>query len=92
MVLIFPQGKLYSNHVGNVLFEKGLISLINASAKEFQYVFAATFVDFFGMRKASINCYLQTWQNPDYSSLTAIESAYNKHYDASRQQQNHITV
>ncbi|MFA5245409.1 MAG: 1-acyl-sn-glycerol-3-phosphate acyltransferase, partial [Pedobacter sp.] len=41
LVLIFPQGKLYSGHVDEVKFEKGLMNLINSSKRNFQYVFSA---------------------------------------------------
>ena len=33
LVLIFPQGKLYSGHVEQIQFEKGLMNLINVSSK-----------------------------------------------------------
>jgi len=92
LVVIFPQGKLYSNHVDNIQFEKGLIKLINASNRDFQYLFAATFVDYFEKRKPSVTCYLKKWEAAEFTSLQLIKSAYNKHYETSRQQQSRITV
>ncbi|HEX8378451.1 MAG TPA: 1-acyl-sn-glycerol-3-phosphate acyltransferase [Pedobacter sp.] len=92
LVLIFPQGKLYSNHTDSIVFEKGLINLINSSKKNFQYLFAASFVDFFAKRKPSVTCYLQTWEGAEFTSLQLIKNAYNKHYETSRQQQSRITV
>lgn len=87
LVLIFPQGKLYSGHVDEVKFEKGLMNLINSSNRDFQYVFAAGFTDYFQNRKPAINCYLQVWEGAEYTSLQLIKSAYNKHYEQSRQKQ-----
>ena len=87
LVLVFPQGRLHSNHVDSIAFEKGLINLINSSKKDFQYVFSAIFVDYFQKRKPSVRCYLQTWQGEEFVSLQLIKSAYNKHYETSRQQQ-----
>ena len=92
LVLIFPQGKLYSSHSRDINFEKGLINLINSSDRKFQYVFAATFVDYFENRKPSVCCYLNTWEGAEFTSLQLIKSAYNKHYEISRQEQARITV
>lgn len=87
LVLIFPQGKLNSNHVDEVKFEKGLMNLINSSSKTFQYIFAASFLDYFENRKPTINCYLQNWEGAEFTSLQLIKSAFNKHYDNARQKQ-----
>ncbi len=92
LVLIFPQGKLYSNHVDDIDLQKGLMNLINMSSKKFQYFFAALFADYFEHRKPSVTCYLQEWEGAEFTSLQLIKSAYNKHYEASRQQQAVITV
>ena len=87
LVLIFPQGKLYSNHVKEVFFEKGLLNLINSSNRSFQYLFAASFVDYFEHRKPTATVYLQQWEGAEFTSLQVIKSAFNKHYELSRQQQ-----
>lgn len=92
LVVIFPQGKLHSSHTDEVLFEKGLTNLINASEKKFQYVFAAIFTDYFEHRKPSLRCYLQTWEAAEFTSLQLIKSEYNKHFEASRKQQNQVIV
>ncbi len=87
LVLIFPQGKLYSGHVDEVKFEKGLMNLINSSKRNFQYVFSAGFIDYFQNRKPILTCYLKEWEGAEYTSLQLIKSAYNKHYEDSRQKQ-----
>ena len=92
LVLIFPQGKLYSSHVRQVEFEKGLIRVINASEKKFQYVFAASFVDYFENRKPTVRCYLSCWEGAEFTSLQLIKSAYNRHFELSKQVQNGIIV
>ena len=92
LVLIFPQGKLYSNHVQQINFEKGLINLINSSGKKFQYLFVALFVDYFEHRKPSVYCYLQQWEGAEFTSLQLIKSNFNKHYETSRQQQADLTA
>jgi 1-acyl-sn-glycerol-3-phosphate acyltransferase len=92
LVLIFPQGKLHSGHVEDVIFEKGLMNLISSSSKSFQYVFAASFSDYFQNRKPTINCYLQEWEGAEFTSLQLIKSAFNKHYEYARQKQTAIAV
>ena len=92
LVLIFPQGKLYSGHTDQIQFQKGLMSMINISSKKFQYIFSAIFVDYLEHRKASVTCYLEGWEGAEFTSLQLIKSAYNKHYEASRQQQSSVTV
>ena len=92
LVLIFPQGKLYSGHVEEVQFQKGLINLINSSDRKFQYIFAASFADYFEHRKPVLTCYLQDWEGAEFTSLQLIKSAYNKHYENSRQKQTAIQV
>lgn len=92
LVVIFPQGKLYSSHIDEVAFEKGLMNIINSSGKKFQYLFAVIFTDYFQNRKPSINCYLQTWEGAEFTSLQLIKSEFNKHFEASRKQQNQLSV
>ena len=75
-----------------ISFQKGLMNMINTSSKKFQYIFSANFVDYFEHRKASVTCYLQEWVGAEFTSLQLIKSAYNKHYEVSRQQQCSVTV
>ncbi|MGM9477930.1 1-acyl-sn-glycerol-3-phosphate acyltransferase [Pedobacter sp. GSP4] len=91
LVLVFPQGKLYSNHLKQIHFEKGVMQMINASQKKTNIVFAATFVDYFAKRKPSAYTYLQNWETEEYVSLQLLKSAYNKHYDQSVIKQTQIT-
>lgn len=91
LILMFPQGKLYSNHLKSISFEKGVMHLINASKKKVNVIFAATFIDYFAKRKPSAYTYLQSWQNEEYINLQVLKSAYNKHYDQSVVKQSAIT-
>ncbi|MBU0694933.1 MAG: lysophospholipid acyltransferase family protein, partial [Bacteroidetes bacterium] len=81
LVLIFPQGELYSSHSAAIQFEKGVSRIIAASKKQFQYIFAAVLTDYFDRRKPSIKAYLEHWEAKEYNSLQVIKSAYNKHYE-----------
>ncbi|MFC4211559.1 1-acyl-sn-glycerol-3-phosphate acyltransferase [Pedobacter lithocola] len=91
LVLVFPQGKLYSNHLKSINFQKGVMQMINSSQKKLNIVFAATFVDYFSKRKASAYTYLQNWENEEYTSLQLLKSEYNKHYDNAVVKQTQIT-
>ncbi|WP_256009006.1 1-acyl-sn-glycerol-3-phosphate acyltransferase [Desertivirga xinjiangensis] len=92
LLLIFPQGKLFSNHLEQIEFGKGLSRVIDHSSKNFQYLFAATFVDYFDTPKPLVTCYLQNHDYADLDNLALIQSAYNVHYKNSRQQQCRITI
>ena len=81
LVLIFPQGRLYANHVPSVSFEKGIMQVFNASQKKFQIVFSATSVSH-ARRKPQLNTDLQVWNAEEYLSLQLLKSEYNKHYQA----------
>ncbi|MFM6953389.1 MAG: 1-acyl-sn-glycerol-3-phosphate acyltransferase [Sphingobacteriaceae bacterium] len=88
MVVIFPQGKLFSSHTDEVIFEKGLMNIINSSDRKFQYLFVALLVDYFQFRKPSAKAYLQTWEGAEFTSLQLIKSEYNKHYSQAKRSQN----
>lgn len=92
LVVIFPQGKLYSNHIGQTGFEKGLNHIMKNADHGFQYLFAALFVDYFDNRKPSVTCYLAQHNCDTFDSLKTVENAYNLHYQTSRQQQAGIIV
>ena len=92
LVLLFPQGKVYSAHVGTVNFEKGVMQVVNASQKKFKIVFAATFADYFSNRKAVIKTSLRSWEAAEYVSLQLLKSEYNKHYSKSLKEQTKVTA
>lgn len=92
LVLIFPQGELYSSHSATIQFEKGVSRIIAASKKQFQYVFAAVLTDYFDRRKPSVKVYLERWEAQEYNTLQVIKNAYNKHYERSIKQQTEVKV
>lgn len=80
LVLIFPQGKLHSMHINKIEFQKGLVKIIEASTKQFQFLFAASFTDYFEHKKPSLHIYLKTLPVQHFKNLPQIELAYNQHY------------
>lgn len=87
LLLIFPQGKLHSSHLTKIAFEKGLLKIIEASKKEFQFLFAASFTDYFENQKPSLQLYLKTQEVNELDTLLEIESAYNAHFEAALEEQ-----
>lgn len=93
LLLMFPQGKLYSNFVNQVNFEQGLLKIMKKAEGKFQLLFAATFVQYFKHKKPSVTVYLKT-EGERYSDKTIneVQSAYQQHYDASKLQQTEIDI
>jgi 1-acyl-sn-glycerol-3-phosphate acyltransferase len=87
MVVIFPQGKLYSNMVSEVVFEKGIVHIINKAAGKFNLVYAATFIENFQNFKVVANVYLKAAATPNFSDINQLQADYQQHYTAARQQQ-----
>ena len=91
MVLIFPQGKLYSNFVNEINFEKGVMKVIQKAEGNFQLLFATTFAQYFKHRKQSVTVYLK---QEEYSgkSFEDIKNDYQKHYQNIKLQQTEIVI
>lgn len=80
LVLLFPQGKLYPAYASNIVFEKGVMQVVNESKKKFQIVFAANLFDH-TKRKPAVYTELKIWEAEEYMSLQLLKREYNKHYD-----------
>jgi 1-acyl-sn-glycerol-3-phosphate acyltransferase len=91
LVLIFPQGKLYSNFVNTVQFEKGIARVIEKSGGQFQLLFAATFIQYLKHKKPTATVYFQIEpsQNKNFEDL---KNGYQMHYDNAKLQQTEIVI
>jgi len=87
LLLVFPQGKLYTSYINTISFEKGVMQLINASRKKFQIVFSATLTDYFDKRRPAATSYLDQWEAEEYVSLQLLKREFNKHYSQAIGQQ-----
>jgi len=92
LVLIFPQGKLHSNFVTEVQFEKGVMKIIAKAADKFQLVYAATFIESFQYKKPTANIYLSNHTNCTFENIEALTHHYQQHYDEARRLQTKITL
>jgi len=92
VVVIFPQGKLYSNFITDVHFEKGLIKITDQAAGKFQLVTAATFVENFQHKKPLIKVYLNKTTNNTFENIAELNDIYQQHYNAAHLQQTEIVL
>jgi 1-acyl-sn-glycerol-3-phosphate acyltransferase len=93
LLLMFPQGKLYSNFVTRVHFEQGLLKIMKKAEGKFQLLFAATFIQYLKHKKPSVTVYLKT-EGERYSdkSINELQNAYQQYYDAGKLQQTEIDI
>jgi 1-acyl-sn-glycerol-3-phosphate acyltransferase len=92
LILMFPQGKLYSNLVNEVQFEKGIMKIAEKTKDDIQVVFAATFIENFQHKKPTATVYLKAANDNNFADIDALQQAYQQHYKAARLQQTQITV
>jgi len=93
VVLMFPQGKLYSNFVEHVHFERGVLNIIQKTNPDVQLVFAATFVQYFKHKKPTATVYLkQETVNYADKTINDLQRAYQQHYTASKLLQTDIDI
>ena len=91
LVLIFPQGKLYSNFVSDIHFEKGIAKVIEKTEGRFQLLFAATFVQYLKHKKPTASIYLQN-ASAEGKSFEDLKNAYQKYYVSAKLQQIEIVI
>jgi 1-acyl-sn-glycerol-3-phosphate acyltransferase len=91
LVLIFPQGKLYSNFVNDIHFEKGAVKVMDKAEGKFQLIFAATFIQYLQHKKQSVTVYLKNEEHAG-KSFEEIKNAFQKHYDSTKLQQTEIVI
>jgi 1-acyl-sn-glycerol-3-phosphate acyltransferase len=93
MLLIFPQGKLYSNFTDKMVFQKGLMKIMSGVQNNFQLIFAATFIEYLKYKKPSVNVYLKTLsESLTYKDIDELATAYQQHYDSAKQLQTQIVL
>lgn len=92
LVVIFPQGKLYSNFINKVNFEKGVMKVLKQADNKFQLVTAVTFVENLRHKKPSVNIYLQAIPPTKFENITELNDIYQQHYNAAHQQQTEIVL
>lgn len=91
LLLIFPQGKLYSNFIDDIRFENGLSRIIAQSSKKFEYIMAASFTEHLDHKKPSVNIHLKSAVIPG-DDIPTLNHVYNQHYHQSKQLQTQTVI
>lgn len=77
LVLIFPQGKIQSQHSKQFQFEQGINRIIADNKGLIQIVFVANFTEYLSQAKASVFIHFESYEA---NANTSIEEAYNSFY------------
>lgn len=78
MVLMFPQGKIFSNYTGTIIFEKGVERILAEAAGRVQVIFEVNLVEYLSHSRPSLYIYLCEYSGP--GTRADLEAAYNKFY------------
>ncbi|QHS54440.1 glycerol acyltransferase [Mucilaginibacter sp. 14171R-50] len=93
LVLMFPQGRLFSNFTSHVTFQKGIMKLIENATDHYQVIFAATFIQYLQHKKPTVTVYLKREDdNFKGKTINDLQSSYQQHYQSSKQQQTEIDI
>jgi hypothetical protein len=91
MVVIYPQGKLFSSHTPYVQFKKGIERLNFDSSTTPDIYFLVQLTDYFQYDKPTLFYYLQK-ASDTITSTRDFETAYNDFYRQSIEQHSQLTV
>lgn len=76
MLLMFPEGKLGTQHRSELKFRKGIERIIGQTPNT-RVIFAACLTDYYGHRRPTLVLSLKEYEGP--SNLIDLEAAYNNH-------------
>jgi 1-acyl-sn-glycerol-3-phosphate acyltransferase len=91
LVIIFPQGKLYSSHAPEIHFKKGIERLRFDHQIQPDVYFLVQLTDYFQFEKPTLYFYLKKATNEDIATRS-YELAYNQFYQQTLQQHSQLTV
>jgi 1-acyl-sn-glycerol-3-phosphate acyltransferase len=80
LLVLFPQGRIYSQYTTEIKFRKGWFRIVENAASPLQIVFMASLTDYFSFRKPGLYVYLEEYQRSENPDLTDIEESYNNFY------------
>lgn len=79
LVVMYPQGRIFSMHDQPYVFEKGWFRIIERLEQPVQLVFYYALVDYFSHRKPTMNIYVYA-HDPPYGGAERIEEAFNDRF------------
>jgi len=80
IILMFPQGKIFSIYDTDFVFEKGIEKIIQKTKNPIQIVFLANFIDYLSDTKPHVNMNIKEYKGK--SVLKELETAYNDFYQS----------
>lgn len=86
LLLMFPQGRIQSQHLCSFQFEKGIEIILRNSSLQPEILFVANITEYYSQKKPSLDVY---FEKPDISSKNyeQIESLYNSFFSSCIKQQ-----
>lgn len=87
LVLIYPQGKIHSQHEHSIVFNPGVEKIIARAGEEQQVVFSAALLDYGAKARPALNYYLQHWDG-----RMEVGKAYQEFFDGSVEAQRALGV
>ncbi len=85
LLCLFVQGKIQSQYLSTIKFEKGASWLLNKSKSEIQVFFCVALVDYFSKPKPILRFYLKRYEGEE--SIKELEAAYNSFRNSSIKKQ-----
>jgi 1-acyl-sn-glycerol-3-phosphate acyltransferase len=82
MVLIFPQGKITSQHEQNIIFENGVDRIVKSRVNQIQILFVVNLIDYFSAPKPSLSIFIKEYIAPE-NFTDSLELSYQKFYNES---------
>lgn len=79
-VLLFPQGRIESLHVGHIRFQSGVGYLLRRAPEGLRIGFNVNLPDYFAHRRPALNVYFESRAAGEFSSTADLEEAYNDFY------------
>ncbi len=86
LVLIFPQGTLYSNFADQIQFQNGLSRVIKLAGKQFQTVFAVSFIEYMQHKKATVTINLKA-EPESFADINTLQGAFQSYYQTAKLEQ-----
>ncbi|MEM6261333.1 MAG: lysophospholipid acyltransferase family protein [Bacteroidota bacterium] len=81
LVLMFPQGKIHSQHQHDISFQSGTEKLLRHLQPSPQVIFFAAFLDYFSNPKPTLYYHLGDWDIAEVDKAIPLEAAYQAHYE-----------
>lgn len=91
IVLIYPQGKLYSSHTRDIHFKKGIERIQVTEEHPVKVLFLVQLTDYFEFKKPTLYLYLKE-VGEDIFTDKNYEEQYNAFYNACIQQHSNIII